>query len=352
MLYNDACFLQIFIIYLDKERKKCYTNSKMTEFVSLEDFFVEIRITAADAGKTVLTVARRDLAFSSALLKKMKFSEGGITVNGMHVTVRYVLKEGDLLRFSMEDTAEDVSPYIVPAPLSLPVLYEDEEITAVNKPPDMPAHPSFGHRLDTVANALAYRYGDRPYVFRPVNRLDRDTSGVMLTANSKLAACRMAESMQAHDIHKVYVAVLHGHLPASGGVFCEPIRRTVESIITREICLPDAPGAHPAQTRYRVLFQGEDCTVAAAYPITGRTHQIRVHFTAHGCPLFGDDLYGTPSALIARHALHAAVTVFPHPKTGENLTVRAPLPEDMLTLIRNLLGDKAPAVFEEIETLC
>jgi len=313
---------------------------------------VEIRITAADAGKTVLTVARRDLAFSSALLKKMKFTEGGITVNGEHVTVRYVLKEGDILRFAMDDTQEDVSPYIVPAPLELPVLFEDGEITAVNKPPDMPAHPSFGHRLDTVANALAYRYGDRPYVFRPVNRLDRDTSGVMLTANSKLAAYRMAESMQAHKIHKVYVAVLHGRLPLGEGAFTDPIRRTAESIITREICTPDAPGAHAAETRYRVLAVTEDCTVAAAYPITGRTHQIRVHFTFHGCPLFGDDLYGDSSPLIGRHALHAAVASFPHPKTGEIITVRAPLPTDMRNLIENLLGDKASAVFEEIETLC
>ncbi|MBQ8746941.1 MAG: RluA family pseudouridine synthase [Clostridia bacterium] len=313
---------------------------------------MEIHITSADAGKTILTLARRDLGFSSALLKKLKFTEGGILVNGAFVTVRYVLKEGDVLSFAMDDTEDDVSPYIVPAPLTLPVLFEDSEITAVNKPPDMPAHPSFGHRLDTVANALAYRYSERPYVFRPVNRLDRDTSGVMLTANTKLAAFRMAAAMQTGQIHKTYVAILHGKLPEKEGVITDPIRRTAESIITRETCSPDAPGAHTAETRYRVLAQTEGYTAVAAYPITGRTHQIRVHFTAHGCPLVGDDLYGAPSEWIARHALHAAVTVFPHPSTGEVVTVRAPLPDDMRALITALFASDADAVFAEVEKLC
>jgi len=313
---------------------------------------VEIRITAADAGKTILTLTRRDLGFSAALLKKLKFSDGGILVNGNFVTVRYVLKEGDLLSFAMDDREEDVSPYIVPVPLDLPVLYEDGEITAVNKPPDMPAHPSLGHKLDTVANALAYRYGDKPYVFRPVNRLDRDTSGVMLTANTKLSAYKMAAAMQAHRIHKTYVTVLHGRLPEREGEILAPIRRTAESIITREVCAPDDPRAHAAETRWRVLAETDAFTVAAARPITGRTHQIRVHFTSLGCPLVGDDLYGTPSPLIGRHALHAAVTAFPHPESGATVIVRAPLPADMRQLILHLFGTDADAVFEEIEKLC
>lgn len=313
---------------------------------------MEIRITAADAGKTILTLTRRDLGFSSALLKKLKFTEGGILVNGQFVTVRYVLQEGDVLSLAMDDTAEDVSPYIVPAPLSLPVLYEDAELTAVNKPPDMPAHPSLGHKLDTVANALAYRYGEKPYVFRPVNRLDRDTSGVMLTANSKLSAFRMARLMQTGQIRKAYVAVLCGHLPLKEGVIDRPIRRMAESIMIRETCAPDAPGAHNAETRYRILAETEEYTVAAAYPITGRTHQIRVHFTHLGCPLVGDDLYGSASPRIARHALHAAVTSFPHPTTKEEMVLRAPLPEDMRRLICDVFGERSSHVFEEIETLC
>ncbi len=329
-----------------------YYNKQYYAYVCTEEAFVEIQITSADAGKTILTLTRRDLGFSSALLKKLKFTEGGILVNGAFATVRYVLKEGDVLRFAMDDTEEDVSPYIVPAPLPLPVLYEDTEITAVDKPPDMPAHPSFGHRLDTVANALAYRYAGKPYVFRPVNRLDRDTSGVMLTANTKLSAYKMAAAMQAGRIQKTYVAVLHGHLPEKEGRITSPIRRTAESIITREVCAIDAPGAHTAETRYRVLAETDGYTVVLAYPITGRTHQIRVHFTSFGCPLVGDDLYGEPSSLIARHALHAVGTSFPHPKTGEILAVRAPLPKDMRALITAVFAEDADAVFEKVESLC
>ncbi len=313
---------------------------------------MDMQITSADAGKTILTVARKDLGLSSALLKKLKFKEGGILVNGGAVTVRYVLKEGDILSFDTDDTETDVSPYIVPAPLVLPVLYEDGEVTAVNKPPDMPAHPSFGHRLDTVANALAYRYGERPYVFRPVNRLDRNTSGVMLTANTKLAAYKMAAAMQSGRIGKTYVAVTHGTLTEKEGVITDPIRRTAESIITREVCPPDASDAHTAETRYRILAETDAYSVIAAYPITGRTHQIRVHLTAHGCPLVGDDLYGAPSDLISRHALHAAASVFPHPATGDLVTVRAPLPVDMCRLIHSIFGETAVEVFAKVEELC
>ncbi len=313
---------------------------------------MDIRITAADAGKTIRTFTRRDLGFSSALLKKLKFQENGILVNGGFVTVRYELKEGDVLSLAMDDREEDVSPYIVPAPLVLPILYEDGDITAVNKPPNMPAHPSLGHKLDTVANALAYRYGDKPYVFRPVNRLDRDTSGVMLTANSKLSAFRMAGFMQSGAIQKTYVAVLHGRLPEREGEITAPIRRLPDSIMLREVCEPSAPGAHSACTRYKVLGEGDGCSVVAAYPITGRTHQIRVHFTSLGCPLIGDDLYGDPSPDIGRHALHAAGTLFPHPTTGETVRLRAPLPEDMKYLIQGRFGNTWEAILEKVTALC
>ncbi len=313
---------------------------------------MEMRITATDAGKTILTLTRRDLGFSSALLKKLKFKAGGILVNGQFATVRYVLAEGDLLTLTMDDTEADVSPYIVPTPREIPILYEDADITVVNKPSNMPAHPSLGHKWDTVANALAYHFSDRPYVFRPVNRLDRDTSGVMLTANTKLSAYRMARAMQAGEIRKTYVAVVYGHLPEKEGVIDSSIRRVPDSIMLRENCAPTDAGARAAETRYRVLAEGEGCSLVAAYPITGRTHQIRVHFTGVGCPLLGDDLYGEASPQIARHALHGAVTVFPHPKTGESVVVRAPLPEDMEKLIRERFASCAATILADLEKLC
>lgn len=312
---------------------------------------MEIRITENDDGKTIRSLTRGELGFSSAFLKKLKFSEGGILVNGEPATVRRVLHTDDILTLAADDAPEDVSPYIVPAPLSLCVLYEDESLTVIDKPPDMPSHPSLGHKTDTVANALAYRYHDRPYVFRPVNRLDRDTSGVMLTANTRLAACRMFHAMQNGEIRKRYIAVSDGIPPQEHGRIECAIRRADDSIITREICAPDAPGAQCAYTEYRVLACGAGHSVLLCTPHTGRTHQIRVHLASLGCPLSGDTLYGAPSEWISRHALHALTTEFPHPATGRRMTVRAPLPEDIRTLLGALFPARAAEILEEIAAI-
>ena len=312
---------------------------------------MEVRIDEKNDGKTILSLTRGELGFSSAFLKKLKFSEGGILVNGESATVRRVLHTGDLLTLAADDAPEDVSPYILPAPLPLRVLYEDEALTVIDKPPDMPSHPSLGHKTDTVANALAYRYRGRAYVFRPVNRLDRDTSGVMLTANTRLAACRMFHAMQNGEIQKRYIAVADGLPPAREGFIDGAIRRTADSIITREACAPDAPGAQRALTEYRTIASGAGHSVLLCIPHTGRTHQIRVQLASVGCPLAGDTLYGAPSAHIDRHALHALTTEFPHPADGRRMTVRAPLPADVRILIGALFPSCAEEIFEEIAAI-
>ena len=173
-------------------------------------------------GKLIREVLKKDLGYSMNLIKKLKFSPDGIKVNGEWVTVRYVLKKGDVLSLATEDKPDDVSPYIIPVELPIEVLYEDEYLTAVNKPYNMPAHPSLGHKLDTVANALAYRYKDSTYVFRPVNRLDRDTSGCMLTANTKDASYKLYSSMVNGDIHKTYIAMLDSAPAQREGVIESP----------------------------------------------------------------------------------------------------------------------------------
>ena len=221
----------------------------------------------------------------------------------------------------------------------------------IDKPPDMPSHPSLGHKVDTVANALAYRYRGRAYVFRPVNRLDRDTSGVMLTANTRLAACRMFHAMQNGEIQKRYIAVADGIPPAREGFIDGAIRRTADSIITREACAPDAQGAQRALTEYRTIASGAGRSVLLCIPHTGRTHQIRVQLASAGCPLVGDTLYGAPSAHIGRHALHALTTEFPHPAGGRRMTVRAPLPDDIRILIGALFPACAEEIFEEIAAI-
>ncbi len=237
-----------------------------------------IHIDAAIAGKTIREYLRCDLGYSGGMLKRLKFMDGGITVNGEFVTVRYILQEGDVLALASEDREEDTCPYMIPVDLPLKIAYEDEHITAVDKPPAMPAHPSHGHRLDTVANALAFRYAGTPFVFRPVNRLDGDTSGLMLTARSRLAASKMYQHMTSGSIRKLYIAILCGTPKSPFGEIRLPLCRCGDSIIMRRVAQPDEAGAKDACTLYRVLAENETYSVVLAAPITGRTHQLRVHF--------------------------------------------------------------------------
>lgn len=308
---------------------------------------MDILINGNYEGMNIREVLTAKLGYSSNLIKKLKFSEGGITVNGNFVTVRYVLQKGDVLSLKVEDTEADVSPYTIPCDIPIEVIFEDEYVTAVNKPPDMPAHPSLGHKLDTVANALAWRYGEKPYVFRPVNRLDRDTSGCMLTANSKAACYRMYLSMTEGKIHKRYLTVLDG-VPASlEGRIESYMRRADGSIIKREETSPDSLGAKLAVTEYKVLYYNECFSIAEASPITGRTHQLRVQFAGIGCPIAGDTLYGRESPHIGRHALHCIRTTFPHPVHGREVEVYSPLPEDMRALIRACFGQVPDGIIFE-----
>ena len=301
---------------------------------------MEYRITEAHDGKLLRQFLQTDLRLSSKEIKHIKFLENGLTVNGERVTVRRVLKAGDLLCIASEDT--ETAP-IKPVDLPIKILYEDAHLVVPAKPADMPTHPSHDHYDDTVANALAYRYAKNgePFVFRPVNRLDRNTSGLLLIARNRTAAGRLSEAMKSGKIRKSYLAILDGEMPLGEGVIDACLHRTQESIILREVCSPDAPDADPSRTEYRVLAVENGHTLVEAHPITGRTHQLRVHFAYIGHPLTGDDLYGTPSDAIARHALHARTLAFPHPVTNEVLKITAPLADDFEVALRKFFPSYA-----------
>ena len=297
---------------------------------------MDYHITKSEAGMTVRSYIVQKIGPSTKMLKHLKYREDGICVNGIRRTVRYLLREGDVLSVALEDSEH--SDRITPVDLPLKILYEDDDITVPSKTAFMPTHPSHDHYDDTVANALAYRYTQMgiPFVFRPINRLDRNTSGLLLIARNKLAAGRLTKSMAAGRISKTYLAVLDGEMPLGDGVIDACLHRTEKSIIVREVCPPDAPDADAACTEYTVLQAQNGHTLVEARPITGRTHQLRVHFASLGHPITGDDLYGTPSPLIDRHALHAYSLAFPHPATEREMLLRAPLAEDMDRLIHQL----------------
>lgn len=291
-----------------------------------------------NSGATVLHVLGAVLGLSRGMIKHLKFLDDGIMLNSERVTVRKVLKEGDVLVLNTE-SAEDSG--IEPVDLPLGILYEDDDIVVPDKPPFMPTHPSHDHYNDTVANALAYRYRNdsAPFVFRPVNRLDRNTSGLLIIARNRIAAGRLYESMLKKEIKKKYIAVLDGVPDKACGVIETHIRRTAESIIVREVCSEDEGGDY-ARTEYTLLFENGKNSIVLAEPVTGRTHQLRVHFASIGCPIVGDDIYGCESKYISRHALHAAELVFLHPTSKKELSIKAHLHKDMDMLIKKLFGDK------------
>ncbi|MBR7099036.1 MAG: RluA family pseudouridine synthase [Clostridia bacterium] len=294
---------------------------------------MDFLVSAADDGRLLRDFIKQNIRLSGKMLKYLKYQNDGILVNGVRCTVRRQLRAGDVVTLTLSD--HESAEELLPVDLPLEILYEDTDLVAPSKPPNMPTHPSHNHHNDTLANALAFRYQQIgiPFIFRPINRLDRDTSGVLLIARNKLSAGILSDDMQNGRIQKTYLAILEGELSTESGVIDRPLHRTAESIIVREICSPDTPDAEIAVTEYRVLARGSGCSLVEAKPITGRTHQLRVHFASLGHPICGDTLYGIDNGRIPRQALHARKTVFLHPSTRERMTLTAPIPSDMKELI-------------------
>ncbi len=291
------------------------------------------KISVRDDGCILREWIQNNIRLSGKMLKYLKYRNDGILVNGERCTVRRILHTGDTVTLALTDNYS--SEALLPVDLPIEVLYEDDALIAPSKPPNMPTHPSHNHHDDTLANALAFRYSEAgvPFVFRPINRLDRDTSGVMLVARNKFSAGLLAQSMQNGEIQKTYWAILEGEMEQETGLIDKPLHRTAESIIVREVCSPETPDAEPAQTKFRVLAKGGGCTLVEAHPLTGRTHQLRVHFASVGHPICGDNLYGIANNKINRQALHAKELIFPHPITRDIIHLSAPIPPDMQALI-------------------
>ncbi|MBQ7321443.1 MAG: RluA family pseudouridine synthase [Clostridia bacterium] len=301
---------------------------------------MQFQITQTQDGMLLRDFLKKHCHLSHRMTKRLKYSEGGITVDGRAVTVRHVLREGELLTLAAEDAAP--TEKIRPVDLPLDILYEDGELVVPAKPADMPTHPSHDHYDDTVANALCYRYEQMgvPFCFRPINRLDRDTSGLLLIARGQIAADRLNRAMREGRIRKSYLAILEGAPSPAEGEIETHLCRTAESIIVRRVCTPEE-GGDRALTRYRTLAVSGGYALVEASPITGRTHQLRVHFAHIGHPIVGDSMYGHPHPDMPRQALHAHTLTFPHPTDGREISARAPLPEDMLAFLRKYLKQDA-----------
>lgn len=284
--------------------------------------------------------------FSRGHITHLKTLDDGITVNGERVTVRRVLAMGDVLFVADTDRAEDENGQLIPTEMPLDIIYEDGDMIAVNKPYDLATHPSIGHFTDTLANGLAYYFAkqNKPFVFRAVNRLDRDTSGIVLVAKNRISANRLSELMKKGGIQKSYIAVLNGALTPSNGRIEANIRRRDEGIILRTVCPTDDCRGKYALTAYSTLSACKDASVVRAEPITGRTHQLRVHFSHMGAPIVGDAFYGSAETaptvydrMITRQALHAASLTLE--LSGKRMIFEAALPDDMRRLVEKIEGE-------------
>ena len=289
-------------------------------------------------GLTIKEILIEKLHFSKRAIASLKNRPNGILINGSHATVRAVITENDVLEINCEDDGKNAEK-LVPSSVLPNIIFEDQSIIAVNKPPFMPTHQSQGHFYDTLANSLAHYFElqNRPFVFRSVNRLDKNTSGIILVAKDRLSSAKLSTQMKENGISKSYLAILNGELPSSSGEIKTYIRRREKSIILREVC-DFCDDSKIAITQYEVLSTKNGLSLVLATPVTGRTHQLRVHFAHLGAQILGDDLYGSPSNLIDRHALHAYKLTFAHPDTNEQTELFAPLPEDMAKIIENHFG--------------
>lgn len=296
---------------------------------------MKITVTNEYDGKTVYNVLRACGA-SGTLIKRIKTRSHGLTINGEDVTVRAVVHIGDTVFADDADSYEDENEYVFPSDIPLDIIYEDEAVFVINKPSGMPTHTSHGHYTDTLANALCAEYRRRglPFVFRAVNRLDADTSGAVLLAKSKLSACVLSREMVAGNIKKTYIAVLDGELSTPCGStekIVSYIRRRSDTIILREsVPITQEQDGDYAETLYTCLHKGSGRTIVTATPVTGRTHQLRVHFASIGHPITGDDMYGGSREHIGRQALHAYMLDFT--SSDSYVTVKAPIPSDILKL--------------------
>lgn len=251
--------------------------------------------------------------------------EGRILLNGDAVTVRARLNSGDVIDLYLEEKAE---PRIQPEAIPLEVMYEDTDLLVVNKPAGMIVHPVPPEPRGTLANGIAayWQQTDSNKPVRIITRLDRDTTGLVLIAQHALAQHWFAS--QSEVIDKYYLALLGGSPPQSQGEINAPIAIDPNNPVSRRI----APDGRPARTAYRVMQAGAISLVRARL-LTGRTHQLRVHFAWLGYPVLGDSQYGEPSPLIGRQALHCYGLRLIHPRTRQELCLLAPLPEDMGRLL-------------------
>lgn len=285
-------------------------------------------VTAGESGRKLRDILRQVMGVSYSAMKSAKW-DGRITLDGVPATVDTVVREGQRAAIRFRDSAPAYA--IRPYPLALSIPWQDEHLLVIDKPAPLASQSSSNHPDDALENALYAHFGcPEGFIYRPVNRLDKGTSGLMVVALSPHSQHRLQKLLHSSDFRRVYLAVVEGRLPERQGVISAPIGKEEAASIRRIV----TDTGKPSVTRYEVLREGAARSLVRLELETGRTHQIRVHMAHMGCPVAGDFLYGTElDELPGRFALHSHELHLKHPFTGETLHIVSPLPEPLTSLL-------------------
>ncbi|WP_240421423.1 RluA family pseudouridine synthase [Paenibacillus periandrae] len=326
-------------------------------------------VSVEEDGFYLKTILQNRMNVSRKLLSRLKLTEQGILLNGQREYISVRVHTGDVIEVRME---QEESEDILPQELPLDILFEDEHLLIVNKAAGMIVHPTHGHYVNTLANGVVHYWQQqgKSYRFRPIHRLDQETSGTLAVAKNPFVQQQVSEQMKANLVKKEYVALLYGVMGQDEGTVNAPIDRDPEQPHIRIV----TESGYPAVTHYKVEQRFEEVTLVRLWLETGRTHQIRVHMQHLGHPLVGDKLYKRqqaeldeqiaadlvetelkdpltgaaldepsisdkhPTLVLERHALHAIKLGFNHPATKQWIEFHAPLPFDIETYMAQLQG--------------
>lgn len=282
--------------------------------------------------KKIREFLKIDMQLSSRLIKGAAIDKR-ILVNGNVVKMNHKIFTGDLVEVIV---SKKESQNIEPEKMDLDIVYEDEDILVVNKPPNMVVHPTKRHKSGTLSNGVInyFKETKQDCIVRLVSRLDMDTSGLIIIAKNQYSHMALSQVIKSEDFEKRYIAIIHNRLESKEGTINAPIYREEDNI--RRIV--DERG-QDSITHYKVLQDFSKGQMVECLLETGRTHQIRVHMNSKGCTIYGDTLYGSEGdvELIGRQALHAYRLDFTSPRTGKRIHLKAELPNDMKDLIEKLL---------------
>ena len=285
------------------------------------------RITTEDDGLYVKEVLQRKMQFSSRLIRQLKLVDNSLCLDGEPCRLRDRVSEGQELTCEFPEETS----YFEPEDIPLDVRYEDDDLLIINKQPFLIVHPTNNYQEHTLANAVTYymQQKNETYKLRFVNRLDRDTSGLIIVAKNSHAQDFLSRS----DITKKYIAIVHGVLDKDGTIN-EPLAKDPNHV-ARRMVMPDG---QPSITHYHLIDKLDNYSMLELRLETGRTHQIRAHMTHLGHVLVGDDLYGSPAFpdVFPRQALHSYYLEFTHPSTNKTIKIETEIPEDMKNLWNTL----------------